>query len=289
MRNETWVIAEPRSVRTALVANASDAEGEVATTGGPITSLIVSTTAGSVRVQGHDRLDIELDVLSLSERPLAATLTDDTFKVSYDFTGIEGIARRVQGLRDQDSAEIVVRVPRGASVKVTTVRADVSVQDIDAPVSVTTVDGSVETIAVTGSFSASTAAGRVSCSDQVGPVAVRTATGSVHVAGQLSRADVSTVSGEVSIETSTGASLVTAKTISSKVALRVPAETGVDLRVRSVSGAISLDGADLRGARTQGGRTQGGRTAPVEVAEPGATVFLTANSVSGDVVVSRGE
>ena len=283
MRNETWVIAEPRSVRTALVANASDAV-DITKHGGPITSVVVSTTAGSVRVEAHDRVDVELDVISLSERPLAATLTDDTFKVSYDFTGIEGIARRVQGLRDQDTAEIVLRVPRAASVKVSTVRADVSVQDVTAPVSVTTVDGSVETIAVTGAVSVSTAAGRVSVTDQAGPVAVRTATGSVHLAGQLSRTDVSTVSGEVSIETSSGASVITTKSISSRVALRVPAETGVDLRVRSVTGTISLDGADLRGPGSQGGRT-----ALVERAEPGATVFLTANSVSGDVVVSRQE
>ena len=282
MRNETWVIAEPRTVRTALVVNASDATEDAIAVASPITSVVVSTTAGSVRVEAHDRLDVELDVISLSDRPLAAALTDDTFKVSYDFTGIEGIARRVQTLRDQDSAEIVVRVPRAASVKVTTVRADVSVQDVTAPVSVTTADGSVETVAVTGAVSVSTAAGRVSCTDQVGPAAVRTATGSIRLAGQLSRADVSTVSGEVSIETTTGASVVAAKSISSKVALRVPAGTGVDLRVRSVTGAISLDGEDLRGAGAKGGRT-----ALVERAEPAATVFLTANSVSGDVVVSH--
>ena len=278
MRNETWVIAEPRTVRTDLVANASDTVD--VTTVSPITSVVVSTTAGAVRVEAHDRLDVELDVLSLSERPLAATLNDDTFKVSYDFTGIEGFARRVQGLRDQDAAEVVLRVPRAASVRVTTVRADVAVHDLTAPVSVTTVDGSVETTGVTGAVTASTAAGRVAVNDQTGPVAVRTATGGVRVAGQLSRVDVSTVSGEVSIETADGASVISTKSISSRVALRVPAQTGVDLRVRSVTGKISLDGADLR--------TQGARTALVEQAEPGATVFLTASSVSGDVVVSRG-
>ncbi|WP_066465015.1 DUF4097 family beta strand repeat-containing protein [Sanguibacter suarezii] len=288
MRNESWVIAEPRTVRTTLVANASDVGADVTATGGPITSVVVATTAGSVRVEAHDRLDVELDVVSLSERPLAATLTDDTFKVSYDFTGIDGIARRVQGLRDQDAAEIIVRVPRAASVRVTTVRADVTVQDLTAPVSVTTVDGSVETIAVTGAVTVSTAAGRVSVTDQSGPVAVRTATGSVRLTGRLSRVDVSTISGEVSIETAPGASAISTKSISSRVALRVPAESGVDLRVRSVTGTISLDGADLRNRGGQDG-SQGGRTALVERAEPGATVFLTANTVSGDVVVSRTE
>lgn len=281
MRNETWVIAEPRTVRTELVANASDSV-DLSTNGGPITSVVVSTTQGSVRVEAHDRLDVELDVLSLSERPLAAVLADASFKVSYDFTGIEGIARRVQGLRDKDSADIVLRVPRTASVKITTVRADVSVQDLTAGVSVTTVDGSVESIGVTGPVTVSTAAGRVSATRQLGPVAVRTATGSVHLAGDMSRAEVTTVSGEVSIEAASGASLVTTKTIFSRVALRVPAETGVDLRVRSVTGTISLDGEDLRARGSQGGRT-----ALVERSEPGATVFLTANSVSGGVVVSH--
>ena len=279
MTNETWLIAEPRSVRTALVANASDTSADLAAGPSPITSVVVSTTGGSVRVQAHDRLDVELDVVSLSDRPLTAALTGDTFKVSYDFTGIEGIAHRVQTLKDRDTAEIVVRVPRTASVKVTTVRADVTVEDLSAPVTVTTGDGSVEILSVTGSVSVSTAAGRVSCDSLVGPVSVRTATGSVRLAGQLSRADVSTVSGEVSIETTPGASVVTTKSISSKIALRVPDETRVDLRVRSVTGKVSLDGADLRAA--------GPRTALLERAEPGATVFLTANTVSGDVIVSR--
>ncbi|SDD55952.1 hypothetical protein SAMN05216410_3512 [Sanguibacter gelidistatuariae] len=283
MRNETWVIAEARSLRTTIAANASDGGTDAFTKGaGPVTSVVVSINAGSVRVEAHDRLDIELDVVSISDRPLAATLTDDTFKVSYDFTGIEGIVDRVKGLRDKDSADIIVRAPRTAAIRVTTVRGDVSVQDVTAPVTVTTVDGSVEAVGVTGPVSVSTAAGRVSSTGQVGPVSVKTGTGPIHLAGQLSRADVTTVSGAVSIETASGASVITTKTVSSRVALRVPADAGVDLRVRSVTGTIALDGADLRQATGLGGRT-----ALVEHTEPGATVFLTANSVSGGVVVSH--
>lgn len=285
MRNETWVIAAPRSVRTTIAANASDGGADPFTKdGGPVASIVVSINAGFVRVEAHDRLDVELTVVSVSDRPLAVNLSDDTFKVSYDFTGIEGVARRVQGLRDKDSADIILRVPRSAAIKVSTVRADVSVQDVSAAVSVTTVDGSVETVGVTGPVTVSTAAGRVSTTAQVGPVNVKTGTGSIHLAGQLSRADVSTVSGEVNIETAPGAGVVTTKTVSARVALRVPVETGVDLRVRSVTGTIALDGADLRPSVAGMGRA-----ALVELAEPGATVFLTASSVSGDVIVSRDE
>lgn len=281
MRNETWVIAAPRSVRTTIAANASDGAAEAFTQGGgPVASVVVSINAGSVRIEAHDRLDVEMDVLALSERPLAATLSEDTFKVSYDFTGIEGVLERFKGLRDKDSADIVVRVPRAAAVRVSTVRADVSIEDVTAPVTVSTVDGAVETVGVSGPVSVSTAAGRVSSTAQVGPVSVKTGTGAIHLAGQLSRADVSTVSGEVSIETAPGAGVITTKTVSSRVAVRVPADAGVDLRVRSVTGTIALDGVDLR-------PTAGGRAALVERTEPDATVFLTASSVSGDVVVSR--
>lgn len=296
MRNETWVIAEPRTVRTTIVANAADAAATGSADGSPdgsptgdafadhtpVSSVVVSLTAGSVRVEGHDRLDIELDVLAVSSRPLAATLSDDTFTLTYDFSGLEGVVGRVKGLADQDSAAVVLRVPRGAAVKVTTVRADVSVEDITAPVSVTTVDGAVETIAVTGAVTVSTAAGRVAVTAQTGSVSAKTGTGSIHLAGRMTRATASTLSGQVDIEPSAGASHVTAKTGTGRIAVRVPAGEGVDLEARSVTGAITLDGEDLREA----GRS-GVRTALVTRSDAGASIFLTASSVSGAVSVQH--
>lgn len=252
MRNETWVIAAPRTLTTSVVANAADAAaafGEQPTFGagdGPVARVVVSVTGGTVQVEAHDRVDVELDVAALSDRPLVARLEGEIFSVSYDFAGIEGLVDRVKSVSGKDSADVVLRVPRGASVKVTTVRADVSVQDVEAAVSVTTVSGAAEAQGLTGALSVTTASGRAAVTDHAGSATVRTVSGAAHVAGALTRADVQTVSGDVALELAGTASQVTAKTVSARVSVRVAPETGVDLKARTVTGTVSFDGERLK-------------------------------------------
>ena len=136
MRNETWVIAAPRLITTTI---ASDATGL-----GPVSAVSASVNAGSVRVETWDKVDVELEVLAVSDRALVASLSDDEFQVSYEFSGIEGLVDRVKGLRHKDSADLVLRVPHGVAVKVDTLRASVSIEGVDGPVTVSSVDGSVE-------------------------------------------------------------------------------------------------------------------------------------------------
>lgn len=284
MRNETWVIAAPRTLTTSVVANAADAAaavGEQPTFGGgdgPVARVVVSVTGGTVQVEAHDRVDVELDVTALSDRSLVARLEGELFSVSYDFAGIEGLVDRVKSVSGKDSADLVLRVPRGASVKVTTVRADVSVQDVEAAVSVTTVSGAAEAQGLTGTLSITTASGRAAVTDHAGATTVRTVSGVAHVAGSLTRADVQTVSGDVALELAGTASQVTAKTVSARVSVRVAPETGVDLKARTVTGTVSFDGERI---------TAESRTAQVVRAEPGATLFVDAGTVSGDITVSH--
>jgi Putative adhesin len=281
MRQETWMLAAPQSVRTSIVASAS--EGQAGTPSfdsdhGPISHVSVSITTGSVRVEAHDRVDVELDVIALSGRPLVARLTGDTFRVSYDFTGVEGIVGRFSGLLDSDRAEIVLRVPRRASVRLTAARADLSVQDIEATIAATSADGSIEVLGSQGSATATTASGRVSITNHSGAASVKTVSGSVRIAGQLARAEVNTISGDTEFEVGSGACVLGAKTVSSRVSLRLPAETGADLKVRTVTGRVAFDGAEL---------ASGGFASMIEHAEQQATVFFSATTVSGDIAVSH--
>lgn len=271
MRNETWVIAAPRLITTTI---ASDTTGA-----GPVGAVSVSVNAGSVRVETWDRVDVELEVLAVSDRALVASLSDEEFQVSYEFSGIEGLVDRVKGLRNKDSADIVLRVPHGAGVRVTTLRASVSVEAVDGPVTVSSVDGAVEVHGSAAAVNVSTVAGAVHVTDHRGAVNVKTGTGAVDLGGQLTRAEVNTVSGAVTVRAGTRASLITAKTVSSTVALHLPQGVGVDLHARSVSGTVVLDGASLK--------RPGARTALVDHVEPDATTFLSTSTISGDVVISR--
>lgn len=240
-----------------------------------------SVNAGSVRVEVWDRLDVELEVLTVSDRPLVASLSNDELQVSYEFSGIEGLVDRVKGLRDKDSADIVLRVPHGAAVKVTSLRASVSLEGVDGPITVSSVDGPVEINGAGAPVNVSTVAGAVRVTEHRGAVNVKTGTGRIEVGGQLTRAEVNTVSGPVAVRAGTRASLITAKTVSSTVALHLPDGVGVDLHARSVSGSVLLDGASLK--------RPGARTALVDHVEPDATTFLSTSTISGDVVISRGQ
>lgn len=282
MRNETWVIAAPRTLTTSVVANAADAaaaSGEQPGLGdGPVTRVVVALTGGSVRVEAHDRVDVELDVTALSDRPVVARLEGETFSVSYDFSGLEGLVDRFKSVSGKDSADVVVRVPRAATVKVTTVRSDVSVQDVEASVTVTTASGSAEAIGLTGPLSLTTASGRAAVTQHTGPVTVRTVSGAAHLGGTLTRADAQTVSGQVSLELAGSSGQVSTKTVSGRISVRVAPETPVDLRARTVTGTASFDGERI---------TAESRTAQIVRAEPGAALFVDASTVSGDITVSH--
>lgn len=289
MRNETWVIAAPRLITTTIASDAARSAGpgagpEGSSFGdgrGPVATVSAAVNAGSVRVEVWDRLDVELEVLAVSERSLVASLSDDEFQVSYEFAGIEGLVDRVKGLRNKDSADIVLRVPHGAAVKVSTLRASVSIEGVDGPVTVSSVDGAVEIHGAAASVNVSTVAGIVHVTDHRGAVNVKTGTGAIELGGQLTRAEVNTVSGAVSVQAGTRASLISAKTVSSTVALRLPLGVGVDLHARSVSGTVLLDGANLK--------RPGARTALVDHVEADATTFLSTSTISGDVLISRGD
>lgn len=279
MRNETWVIAAPRLITTTIGSTAGAAP-DGAPGSEPLSAVSVAVNAGSVRVEVWDRVDVELEVLAVSDRALVASLSDDEFQVSYEFSGIEGLVDRVKGLRNKDSADIALRVPHGVAVKVSTLRASVSIGAVDGAVTVSSVDGPVELHGAGGPVNVSTVAGAVHVADHRGAVNIKTGTGAITVGGQLTRAEVNTVSGAVSVHAGTRASLITAKTVSSQIALHLPDGVGVDLRARSVSGTVLLDGASLK--------RPGARTALVDHVEADATTFLSTSTISGDVVISRG-
>ncbi|WP_265521866.1 DUF4097 family beta strand repeat-containing protein [Oerskovia flava] len=250
-----------------------------------VRSLVVQLTGGAVDVVADParHQGVHVEVQEVSSRPLYITLRDGELRVAYDFAGIEGLVDRVRGLRDKDSAVVRLTVPATVPVRAVAVGARVTVTGTRAALSASTVTGAVRTAGTAAPLTVKTVSGPVDVTEHTGDARVSTTSGAVALAGRLGRVSVNTVSSAVSIVSPQTTPLVTAKTVSGAVSVRLGAGTGVNLRARSVSGKVVLDGAQLPGDAQ---RTTSVDHVDHESGAPAA--YLSTSTVSGTVTVSRG-
>ena len=236
MGTESWVIAAPQQIEVA-----------------DVTSLVVGLTNGAVEVLSDPSREsgASVDVSAVSPRSLRVTTHAGELRIAYDFDGVEGVVDRVRGLKDKDSATVRVVLPAHLPVKITTVRAAATVTGTRAPVSVTTADGPVTVTDTVGPLAVRSVTGRVALAMHEGDVKVGTASGRVEAEGALGRVTISTVTGDVVVEARETTPLVTTKTVSGDVALRLSEGAGVNLRARAVTGKVVLDGAPVPSSQSR--------------------------------------
>ncbi|MBE7700732.1 DUF4097 family beta strand repeat protein [Oerskovia sp. Sa1BUA8] len=265
MGTESWVIAAPQQIEVADVA-----------------SLVVGLTNGAIEVVSDPGREsgATVDVTEVSPRPLRVTTHAGELKIAYDFDGVEGVVDRVRGLKDKDTATVRVVLPAHLPVKIATARAAATVSGTRAPVSVTTADGAVTVTDTVGPLSVKTVAGRVAVTSHDGDVKVGTASGRVEAEGGLGRVTISTVTGDVVVEARETTPLVTAKTVSGDVTLRLSEGAGVNLKARAVTGKVVLDGAPVPSSQS--------RTTSVDHSEGTSGAYVSVSTVSGNLTVSRG-
>ncbi|GAA3213178.1 DUF4097 domain-containing protein [Oerskovia jenensis] len=265
MGTESWVIAAPQQIEVAEVS-----------------ALVVGLTNGAVEVVSDPSREsgASVDVTDVSPRPLRITTHDGELKIAYDFDGVEGVVDRVRGLKDKDTATVRVVLPAHLAVKVATARAAATISGTRAPVSVTTADGTITVNDTAGPLSVKSVTGRVSVGTHEGDLKVSTASGRVEAEGALGRVTISTVTADVVVEARETTPLVTAKTVSGDVTLRLSEGAGVNLKARAVTGKVVLDGAPVPSAQS--------RTTSVDHSEGTSGAYVSVSTVSGDLTVSRG-
>lgn len=265
MGTESWVIAAPQQIEVKEVS-----------------ALTVGLTNGSVEVVSDPTREsgATVDVTDISSRPLRVTTHAGELRIGYDFDGVEGVVDRVKGFKDKDTATLRIVLPAHLPVKVTTARAAVTVTGTQAPVTLTTADGTVTVTDTAGPLTVKSAAGRVAAVGHAGDLKVGTASGRVEAAGALGRASISTVTGDVVVEARETTPLVTAKTVSGDVTLRLGEGAGVNLKARAVTGKVVLDGAPLPSTQS--------RTTSVDHSDGTSGAYVSVSSVSGNLTVSRG-
>ncbi|WP_418276246.1 DUF4097 family beta strand repeat-containing protein [Isoptericola jiangsuensis] len=267
MSTETWAVAAPQTI------------------------TVDGVSAVSVRVQAG-RVDVvvdpettrtTLDVTEISEKPLQVTRDRDRLRIGYEASKMDAFVARVKNLgSSSERAVLRLTVPPGTAVDVGTVEGDADVTGTTGTV-VKTVTGTVRTAGTSGSLYLKSVSGDVAATAHSGDVSAQVVSGALAVDGAIGRVSAHSVSGALAVTAVGTTPMVTVKTVSGDVTVRLDEGTPVSLKVRGAAGQAILDGTVLPST---------GRVLAVDHADTpvaGRSVaYLTAAVTSSRVVVTRG-
>jgi DUF4097 and DUF4098 domain-containing protein YvlB len=213
----------------------------------------VHNVAGSVRVTGWDQ-----DQVAVS-----GTLGRGTERLEFTSGDRRTVVRVVlpHSAHHVDGSDLEIRVPRGSTLEVSTVSADVSVDKVGGEMdleavsgqitvagepkrfSARSVSGDVEITAANAPGRAKSVSGGVKLNGVTGDVEAGSVSGDITVkGGDVSRVDLETTSGDIRLDAGLAKDArVNAKTVSGTVELTLPAATAADFDVTTFSGNITND------------------------------------------------
>jgi hypothetical protein len=210
-----------------------------------VTALRVRAIAGSVAILATSETPA-LDITRISGQPLTVTHEDGVLTISYEDLTWDGL---LEWLRPRNhSAEMTVTVPRDCPAQVGVVAATAVVSGVAARTSVKSVSGAITLDGLNGTVDARTVGADVEAQDINGAVTFNSVSGDLTLAGgSLDRLDAKTVTGSVTADVHLGKpGNVRVATVSSDVALRLPAQPDARVSLRSTSGRVLSEFDSLR-------------------------------------------
>lgn len=265
MPSQSWIVASGLSVEV----------GETA-------QLRVQLVGGSVTITGRAEPGVAVEIDGVVGNPLEVTASPSEVTIGYPTIGWDGWMKRLAAYRGGDEARVSLAVGPSTTVRVAAVSTQVRMHEVMADASVATATGSVSCEGLNGSLTARTVSGRIVVAAHSGAVRVNTVSGEVAVAGDVPRLDLAAVSGRCEVTTTRGTSVVRAQTVSGGLDVNVPALAGVDLKARTVSAPVMLDGVARRSGSGPG-------SVHVDERGTGEAAFIDVVTVTGPIRVSRGD
>lgn len=213
----------------------------------------VHNVSGSVRVTGWDQDQVAV----------TGTLGKGTERLEFTAGDRRTVVRVVlpHNAHHVDGSDLEIKVPRGSSLEVSAVSADISVEKVAGEMDLESVSGEVRVGGEPKRFAARSVSGDVEITTASAPGRAKSVSGAVKLNGVTGEVEAGSVSGDivvrgdavsrVDLETTSGdirldAGLakdarVSAKTVSGTVELTLPAATAADFDVTTFSGTITND------------------------------------------------
>ena len=244
-----------------------------------VTALRVRAIAGSVAILATSEAPA-LDITRITGQPLTVTHEDGVLTISYEDLTWDGL---LEWLRPRNhSAEMTVIVPRDCPAQVGVVAATAVVSGVAARTSVRSVSGAITLDGLNGTVDARTVGADVEAQDINGQVTFNSVSGDLTLAGgSLDRLDAKTVTGSVTADVHLGKpGNVRVATVSSDVALRLPAQPDARVSLRSTSGRLLTEFDGLRSSHAPASHSLNGTLGA-------GTGHISVTTLSGRVTLLR--
>jgi DUF4097 and DUF4098 domain-containing protein YvlB len=217
-------------------------------TAAPDAAVHIENMAGSIKVTGWDRAEVQVRGTLAEDAEIELTGTDRKVHVEVS-----------PHMNPMVKSDIEVMVPAGASVSIEGFQATITVSGVSGSVKAETVNGTithagpskeVSLQSVNGAVETTRAAGRVNVEAVNGTITVRDSSGELEAStvngkltvagGSYTRVQVETVAGGARFDAGLGPKgSLTVESVSGSVELVFPAAFGGDFTVTTFSGAIT--------------------------------------------------
>jgi DUF4097 and DUF4098 domain-containing protein YvlB len=193
----------------------------------------IYNTSGTIGVSGWSRKSVQI----------TGELGDDVEELIFERDGDQILIKvkvsRSHG-RDIDS-DIVIRVPKGSSIDVSGVSADIEVADVNGAQDLQTVSGDVKASGVSADLEAATVSGDVDVngSGAITVTSAATVSGDVWVSGLSGELEAESVSGDVTVADGSF-DRVYFETVNGDLVFKSALRSGGKLAAESVNGDIDI-------------------------------------------------
>lgn len=204
-------------------------------------SVEITNIAGSVAVTGWDRQEVEI----------TGTLGRNVEELS-----VEGSGRRVEievelprRSRSDSDAHLEIKVPRGASVEIETVSADITGLDLDGRFDAESVSGSIELEGRVRQAEVETVSGRIKLRAATEQLSAESVSGNIELTGLTGSVEADTVSGSLIIRQASAIRNLELETVSGRIDFLGDFAKGAKVDISSHSGSVLLELPSATSAR----------------------------------------
>lgn len=263
MTEQTWLVAGPKTI---------DLETAHA--------LKVGLIGGHIDIVAHDEPGMRIEVHEVSGKDLKVTVVGGAVEINHAQIGWENWLEVFGNFgRPALRATLSVMVPHDVHLKLGVVSASVLVSGLDDDANVSSVSGEILLDSTTGSIDLNAVSGELIARNHTGTIVANNVSGSLTATGTLRSVHSNGVSGQVFLDIKGTPQSIQLNTVSGSATTRLESAVPVDYTFSTLSGRMTLDGADI--AKRNGIRVG-------SVGDGAPRLNFQANSVSGDVSILHG-